>query len=164
MRPPIQHMQNALMKMNLQLHHVVADIAGARGMKIIRAIIAGERRPEVLAAYRDVRCHASIETIQAALTGNDHEKHIFALRQSLEIFETYQMNTECDAALETSMAAIVGEAKGPAKSLGKAQGRTSRSTLRLLTFAPLFTACWASTCPNPWAAPFEAVRSGWRVK
>jgi transposase len=68
MRRPYQHMQNALMKMNLQLHHVVADIAGARGMKIIRAIIAGERRPEVLAAYREVRCHASIETIQAALT------------------------------------------------------------------------------------------------
>ena len=92
-------------------------------MKIIRAIIAGESRPEVLAAYREVRCHASIETIQAALTGNDREKHIFALRQSLEILETYQMKiAECDAALETSTAAIVGEAKGPAKPLGKAKG------------------------------------------
>ena len=42
----IQHMQKALMQMNLQLHHVVADITGATGMAIIRAIIAGERNPE----------------------------------------------------------------------------------------------------------------------
>jgi transposase len=123
----IQHMQKALMEMNLQLHHVIADITGATGMKIIRAIVAGERRPEVLAAYRDVRCHASIETIRAALTENDREKHVFALRQSLEIYETYQMKiAECDTALETSMAAIVSEAKGPTKPLGKARGRTKQ--------------------------------------
>src|ERR1700733_384514 len=39
----IQHMQKALMEMNLQLHHVVSDITGATGMRIIRAIVAGER-------------------------------------------------------------------------------------------------------------------------
>jgi len=31
----------------LQLHHVVSDITGATGMRIIRAIIAGERDPAV---------------------------------------------------------------------------------------------------------------------
>jgi hypothetical protein len=46
--------------MNLQLHHVVSDITGATGMKIIRAIIGGERKPEILAAMRDVRCQASL--------------------------------------------------------------------------------------------------------
>src|SRR5438270_538442 len=65
---PIQHMQKALMEMNLQLHHVVTDITGATGMRIIRAIVAGERNPDVLAAYRDVRCHSPIETIRAART------------------------------------------------------------------------------------------------
>ena len=123
----IQHMQKALMEMNLQLHHVVSDITGATGMKIIRAIVAGERRPEVLATYRDVRCHASIETIQAALSGNDREEHVFALRQSLEIYETYQSKiTECDGALEASMAALIAEADRPAKPLGKARGRTKQ--------------------------------------
>ena len=38
----IQHMQKALTHMNLQLHHVVADITGLSGMRIIRAIVAGE--------------------------------------------------------------------------------------------------------------------------
>lgn len=47
----IQHMQKALTEMNLQLHHVVADITGATGLRIIRAILAGERDPEALACY-----------------------------------------------------------------------------------------------------------------
>lgn len=59
----IQHMQKAMMEMNLQLHHVVSDITGATGMRIIRAFVAGERDPDVLAAFRDVLCHSSTETI-----------------------------------------------------------------------------------------------------
>jgi transposase len=43
----IQHMQKAFTEMNLQLHHVVADITGATGLRIIRAILAGERDPEI---------------------------------------------------------------------------------------------------------------------
>ena len=74
----IQHMQKALMEMNLQLHHVVSDITGATGMRIIQAIVSGERDPEVLASHRDVRCHASTETIRAALLGNYRDEHIFA--------------------------------------------------------------------------------------
>ncbi|MBI4633271.1 MAG: hypothetical protein HY742_05220 [Deltaproteobacteria bacterium] len=52
----IQHMQKALMQMNLPLHHVVSDITGATGMKIIRDIIQGERCAAKLAAHRDIRC------------------------------------------------------------------------------------------------------------
>ena len=48
-------LREALMQMNLQLHHAVTDITGVTGMRIIRAIVAGERSPEVLAAHRDVR-------------------------------------------------------------------------------------------------------------
>src|SRR5436190_18068617 len=57
-------------------------IPGATGMRIIRAIVSGERNPDVLATYRDVRCHSSIETIRAALVGNDRHEHVFALTQS----------------------------------------------------------------------------------
>src|SRR3954463_9795399 len=63
----IQHMQKALTQMNLQLHHVVSDITGVTGMRIIRAIVNGERDPDVLASYRDRGCHASVETIRQAL-------------------------------------------------------------------------------------------------
>ena len=54
----IQHMQKALTQMNLQLHHVVSDITGVTGMAIIRAIVAGERNPTVLALHRERGCHA----------------------------------------------------------------------------------------------------------
>ena len=66
----IQHMQKALMQMNVQVHHVVSDIMGVTGLRILRAIVAGERDPGVLAANRDRRCHSDVETIQRALTGN----------------------------------------------------------------------------------------------
>jgi transposase len=47
----IQHMQKAMMQMNVQLHHVVTDMTGETGMRIIRAVVAGERDPAVLELY-----------------------------------------------------------------------------------------------------------------
>src|SRR5713101_3570406 len=41
----VQHMQKAMTQMNLQLHHVISEITGLTGMRIIRAIVAGERNP-----------------------------------------------------------------------------------------------------------------------
>src|SRR6201989_1316459 len=97
----IQHMQKALTEMNLQLHHVVTDITGATGLRIIRAILAGERNPAVLARMRDSRCHASVETIEKALAGNYRAEHLFALEQALALYDTYQQKAfACDARIE----------------------------------------------------------------
>src|SRR5476649_68163 len=85
----IQHMQKALTEMNVQLHHVVSDITGATGLRIIRAILGGERNPAVLARMRDRRCHATVETIEKALAGNYRAEHLFALEQALALY-TYQ--------------------------------------------------------------------------
>lgn len=101
----IQHMQKALTSMNLQLHHVVSDITGATGMKIIRAIIAGERAPSVLAAMRDRNCKSTVETIQAALVGNYQAEHVFALQQALALYDFYQARVdECDAVIQSVLA------------------------------------------------------------
>jgi transposase len=97
----IQHMQKALMEMNLQLHHVVADITGATGLRIIRAILAGERDPAALARLRDKRCHASIGTVTKALTGHYRSEHLFALEQALALYDAYQEKASaCDARIE----------------------------------------------------------------
>ena len=66
----IQHMQKALQQMNLLLHNVVSDITGVTGMTILKAIIAGERDPKVLAGYRNQRCRNSAQTIAKSLVGN----------------------------------------------------------------------------------------------
>ncbi len=129
----IQHMQKALMEMNLQLHHVVSDITGATGMRIIRAIVAGERDPEVLAAFRDIRCHSSIEVIKAALVGNDRAEHIFALTQSLDLYDFYQTKIEdCDRKLEAAVAALTVRADGDVPALPKA--RTKRKQVNAPSF------------------------------
>jgi hypothetical protein len=80
----MQHRQKALMRMHVQWHHVVSDITGATGMKIIRAIVAGNHDPATLASYRDVRGQASVATITEAFTGHYCAAHVFALRQALE--------------------------------------------------------------------------------
>src|SRR3981081_1585325 len=100
----IQHMQKALTEMNLQLHHVVADITGATGLRIIRAIRAGERDPKVLARLRDYRCHASAETIEKALTGSYRAEHLFALEQAFALYDAYQEKVSaCDVRIEAVM-------------------------------------------------------------
>lgn len=93
----IQRMQKALTQMNLQLHNVVTDITGATGMRIIKAILAGERNPGALAALRDARCKNSAGTIARSLKGNYRPEHLFSLRQAVELYEIYQAKiADCD--------------------------------------------------------------------
>lgn len=129
----VQHMQKSLMEMNLQLHHVVSDITGATGMRIIRAIVAGERDPEVLATFRDIRCHSSTEVIRAALVGNDRDEHIFALTQSLDLYDFYHTKIEdCDRKLEGAVAALTVRAADDVPALPKA--RTKGKQVNAPTF------------------------------
>jgi transposase len=93
----IQRMQKALTQMNLQLHNVVADITGATGMRIIKAVLNGERNPDTLAAMRDARCKNSTTTIARSLKGNYRPEHLFSLQQAVELYEVYQTKiADCD--------------------------------------------------------------------
>ena len=97
----IQHMQKALTVMNLRLTNVLSDITGVTGMKIIRSIIAGERNPEVLASFRHSNCAKSQAEIAKSLEGNYKREHLFALKQSLELYDFYdQQLKDCDTELE----------------------------------------------------------------
>lgn len=97
----IQHMQKALRQMNLLLDNVVTDITGKTGMEIIRAIVAGERDPHKLAQQRDPRCKQSEQTIARSLKGHYRDEHLFALRQAVELHDTYQEKIRaCDQAIE----------------------------------------------------------------
>lgn len=123
----IQHMQKALTFMNIQLHHVISTITGVTGMKIIRAIVAGERDPAKLAAMRDVRCKESAATIQAALVGNYQPEHVFALKQALALYDFYQgCIAECDAAIERKVATLNANRPFPEAPLPQAKHRTKQ--------------------------------------
>jgi transposase len=102
----IQHMHKALELMNLKLTYVLSDITGVTGMQIIRAILAGEHNPHVLAQFRDPKCKHSVAEIAQALTGNYRREHLFALRQAVELYDLYgrqieQVDTELEAMYAT---------------------------------------------------------------
>lgn len=121
----IQHMQKALTFMNIQLHHVIASITGVTGMKIIRAIVSGERDPDKLAAMRYVRCKESFETIRSALVGNYQPEHLFALKQALALYDFYQSRIdECDVEIERTVAALNVMRPIPEAPLPKAKHRS----------------------------------------
>ena len=98
------HMQKALSQMNLQLHHVLSDITGLSGMRILDAILAGERDPVKLAALCHGRVRSPRETVAKSLEGDYRAEHLFALRQSLAGFRFYRkLIGEVDQELEIVM-------------------------------------------------------------
>lgn len=85
----IQYRHKALAFMNLQLHHVFSNVTVASGLRIVRAIIAGQRDPKALAAMCDMRCKAAPEVIEGASQGNYQPEHVFALEQALELHDFF---------------------------------------------------------------------------
>jgi transposase len=81
----IQHMQKAWQQMNGQVTQVLSDITGTTGLPILRAIVAGERDPQVLARLRHGRCQRSEAEIAKALSGHYRPEHVFALKQALAL-------------------------------------------------------------------------------
>ena len=63
---------------------MLTDITGQTGMKILRAIIDGEREPQRLASFRHRWVKASANTIAASLEGTWREEHLFALEQAMQ--------------------------------------------------------------------------------
>ena len=81
----------------------------------------------MLATYRDLRCHSPIETIRAALVGNDRDEHVFALSQSLELYDTYQVKMlECDLKLGSLIAAMTAKAAKPVGKLSRPRVKTKQ--------------------------------------
>ena len=101
----INHMQKALDLMNIRLHTVISQIHGVSGLRVIRAILKGERDPVRLAEL----CHGQILQTKKAdvvksLEGRFEPHHLFALQQALECYEFYQVKmAECDAQINRSL-------------------------------------------------------------
>lgn len=125
-----QHMQKALTQMNLHLRNVLTDITGLTGMKIIRAILEGERNPKKLADFRDYRCRQPIEVIEKSLTGNYRSEHLFSLKQAVDSFDFYQQQIlECDWKIEQALRKLnpnhpTAESAGASQKPSSPQPRT----------------------------------------
>ena len=100
----LQRIEKALEQMNVKLPEVVSDITGVTGMGIVRAIVRGERDPKALAKLRDHRCKASAAMITRALQGTWQPEHLFALQQSLALYDYYHEQIQaCDRVIEAHL-------------------------------------------------------------
>ena len=97
----VQHMHKALTQINLQIHHVISDITGVTGLAIVDAILAGQRDAAELAKLRDPHIKVQAETIRKSLVGNWRPEHLFTLKQSRELYRTYQqLIVGCDLEID----------------------------------------------------------------
>ncbi|HWH68328.1 MAG TPA: transposase [Candidatus Sulfotelmatobacter sp.] len=103
-----EHMGKALVSMNLHLGLVISDLVGATGLRVIEAILAGQRDPKELVKLRDRCCRkSSVAEMEAALSGSYDEAQLFVLRQGLEGWQFYQKQiVACDEQIEQALAAI----------------------------------------------------------
>lgn len=97
----VQKMPQALERMNVKFHDVISDLVGVSGIKVVRAILRGERRPGELLALCDVQIQKKkADRVQESLRGCWKKEQLFALRQGLELWETYQQKiADCDQEL-----------------------------------------------------------------
>jgi transposase len=122
----VQHMQKALTQMNIQLTNVISDVVGATGQKILRAIVAGEREPRLLAAMKNVRIQASTEQIAKSLHGNWRAEHLFALKQALALFDFYGTQlTECDCEIEQQLQRLQVHDAEPGRGKKRSRARNA---------------------------------------
>jgi transposase len=107
----VQLMQKALQQMNILLHHVVSDIDGETGLRILDAIVGGERDAKKLVELRDDRIKRSTpQEMEAALKGDWRPEHLFVLKQGLDAYRFFQDQiTACDQQLKEVMDQLVAE-------------------------------------------------------
>jgi transposase len=103
----IQRMQKVLTQMNIQLANVISDLSGWTGQRIVRAMLAGERDPEQLAALSHPGIHATRQTIARSLEGTWQPDLLFVLQQEVAMYDAYlQRIAECDQALEQHLKGV----------------------------------------------------------
>jgi transposase len=94
----IQHMQKALIQMNIRLPEVLSQTHGASGMSMICAILAGERDAKKLLSY----CTTDLikrkgSDILLALEGNYKSEYLFELQQAYDGYMFYlEQVKKCD--------------------------------------------------------------------
>jgi transposase len=96
--PHVLHRQQALLQMHIQLAPALSAVTGTTGQRIMRAMVAGERNPQHLAALRNDRWKKDADEIARALTGTWREEPVFVLTQALALCECYPaQRSACDA-------------------------------------------------------------------
>lgn len=113
----VNHMQKALITMNVRLKEVLSQVHGASGLRIIRAILAGERDPEVLVEMCDSRIlKTKKERVIKSLKGHYSQAGLFTLEQAVTCYDFYQLQiARCDEKLNEVLKKMSGNKPMPNK-------------------------------------------------
>jgi len=124
----IHLIHKALEQTNIQVHKILSDISGKTGMRIIRAIVEGERDPLRLAQLRHSSVKHNEETYVKALTGTYRIEHLFELRHAVELYDIFQEKiAECDQEIKSYMQSLQGqEERKPVRTKPPKKRRSSR--------------------------------------
>jgi transposase len=115
----IQRMQKVLIEMNVQLSNVLSDLSGVSGMKIIGAILKGERDPSSLAALVEPEVKATLEDIAKSLEGNWRDELVFVLGQEAELYRFYQQKiADCDVRMRKHLESFGSKVDLEAQPIG----------------------------------------------
>lgn len=98
----INHMQKALIEMNIRLPEVLSQVHGASGLAIIEAILDGERDKEKLLSFCDKKIIKNkSEEVLKALNGRYTKAGLFSLKQAFNSYHFYQNQiNQCDMMLQ----------------------------------------------------------------
>ena len=100
----VRRMQKALELMNIKLHTVISDLIGKSGMKIMAAILEGERNAEVLAELCDPGIQATKEEIIKSLEGIWSAEYLFMLEQAYAEYHFYQKQIkDCNTKIQEQL-------------------------------------------------------------
>lgn len=124
----IQRMQKALTEMNIQLANVLSDLSGVSGMRIVNAILDGQRDARLLAALVEPGVKAAPEVIIKSLQGNWRDELVDILRQEVSLYrEFHKLIRECDEKLRAKLQSIGSRVDLMAQPLGpRPQGKRAR--------------------------------------
>lgn len=126
----VLHLQKAMEQMNLKLDNVFSDILGKSGQAIIKAILDGERDPKKLSALADSRCRTSKAEIEKSLQATWDEEHLFEMKQSNSLYQTYQqLIMECDTKINEIATRYAAMVDAPKVQLLRSEKRNAKKNL-----------------------------------
>jgi transposase len=111
----VQRIDKALVMMNIRLSSVLSDMQGVSAMHIIKSILGGEKKPEVLVELCAPQVYKKKkEEVIKSLEGFYKTEQLFALQQAFDEFMFYSKKmTECDKKIEEVLQVLSKEKEQP---------------------------------------------------
>jgi transposase len=140
----IQHMQRALDSMNVRLHNVLSQLHGVSGLRVVDAILAGQRDPRALAALCEPQVRKTKEAeLIASLEGTWQAHHLFALHQAREAYRFgLQLVEECDQKIQQQLVTLNAAVPPAPRPAGRKVKITRHNAPKIEDlYGQLLTAC-----------------------